>query len=254
MAAERSNISLDRGRLLNRLVADLILIQPPRSIAARSAEEMKLRAAAKSESLAQMVASRLHPLRILNALARWAGGHPVRLQRQAGAARGGGSSSGHRGAAGQAHRHGLGRIHRPVRGGRRGAGQARGSAASSPMSSFEDGALVNAGDLLYIIDSRPFEAVAEQADGQLADARAKAELAKRELDRALSLVQTQRRLRTGRRSAPSGLAGCARRRDHRRRRAEGGAAQCRVHPCDGADHRPRQPPSGQRRQPRAGLR
>jgi RND family efflux transporter MFP subunit len=33
--------------------------------------------------------------------------------------------------------------------------------------------------------------VAEQADGQLADARAKAELAKRELDRALTLNQTQ---------------------------------------------------------------
>src|SRR5205085_8918153 len=38
--------------------------------------------------------------------------------------------------------------------------------------------------------SRPFEAVALQAEGQLSDARAKAELAKRELDRALTLVQT----------------------------------------------------------------
>jgi RND family efflux transporter MFP subunit len=56
---------------------------------------------------------------------------------------------------------------------------------------FRDGAFVKTGDLLYIIDSRPFEAVAEQADGQLADARAKAELAKRELDRALTLNQTQ---------------------------------------------------------------
>jgi membrane fusion protein, multidrug efflux system len=55
---------------------------------------------------------------------------------------------------------------------------------------FRDGAIVHAGDLLYVIDSRPFEAVAEQANGQLADARAKAELAKRELDRGLSLVQT----------------------------------------------------------------
>ena len=50
--------------------------------------------------------------------------------------------------------------------------------------------MVHAGDLLYVIDSRPFEAVAEQADGQLADARAKTELAKRELDRGLTLVQT----------------------------------------------------------------
>src|SRR5205085_679883 len=56
---------------------------------------------------------------------------------------------------------------------------------------FRDGAIVHAGDLLYVIDARPFEAVAEQADGQLSDARAKAELAKRELDRALTLNQTQ---------------------------------------------------------------
>jgi membrane fusion protein, multidrug efflux system len=55
---------------------------------------------------------------------------------------------------------------------------------------FKDGDMVHTGDLLYLIDSRPFEAVAEQADGQLADARAKAELAKRDLDRGLSLVQT----------------------------------------------------------------
>ncbi len=55
---------------------------------------------------------------------------------------------------------------------------------------FQDGAIVHARDLLYVIDARPFEAVAEQADGQLADARAKVELAKRELDRSLNLVQT----------------------------------------------------------------
>jgi RND family efflux transporter MFP subunit len=55
---------------------------------------------------------------------------------------------------------------------------------------FKDGDMVHTGDLLYVIDSRPFEAVAEQADGQLADARAKVELAKRELDRGLNLVQT----------------------------------------------------------------
>jgi RND family efflux transporter MFP subunit len=55
---------------------------------------------------------------------------------------------------------------------------------------FRDGAIVRTGDLLYTIDSRPFEAVALQADGQLSDARAKAELAKRELDRALTLVVT----------------------------------------------------------------
>ena len=55
---------------------------------------------------------------------------------------------------------------------------------------FKDGAIVRSGDLLYIIDPRPFEAVALQAEGQLADARAKVELAKRDLERALKLVQT----------------------------------------------------------------
>src|SRR5689334_15800642 len=55
---------------------------------------------------------------------------------------------------------------------------------------FKDGDMVHKGDLLYVIDSRPFEAVAEQADGQLSDARAKTELAKRDLDRGLALVQT----------------------------------------------------------------
>jgi RND family efflux transporter MFP subunit len=55
---------------------------------------------------------------------------------------------------------------------------------------FKDGDFVRPGDLLYVIDSRPFEAVALQADGQLADARGKAELARRELERALTLVTT----------------------------------------------------------------
>jgi len=55
---------------------------------------------------------------------------------------------------------------------------------------FKDGDMVHTGDLLYIIDPRPFEAVSTQADGQLADARAKTELAKRELDRGLNLVAT----------------------------------------------------------------
>jgi RND family efflux transporter MFP subunit len=56
---------------------------------------------------------------------------------------------------------------------------------------FRDGAIVRTGDPLYVIDARPFEAVALQAEGQLADARARSELAKRELDRALTLNLTQ---------------------------------------------------------------
>jgi len=67
---------------------------------------------------------------------------------------------------------------------------------------FKDGDFVKPGDLLYVIDSRPFEAVALQADGQLADARAKAELARRELERALTLVTTSARSRC-RRTASS---------------------------------------------------
>jgi RND family efflux transporter MFP subunit len=55
---------------------------------------------------------------------------------------------------------------------------------------FKDGAIVHAGDLLYVIDPRPFEAIVLQAEGQLADARAKGEFAKRDLERALTLVQT----------------------------------------------------------------
>jgi RND family efflux transporter MFP subunit len=55
---------------------------------------------------------------------------------------------------------------------------------------FKDGAIVREGDLLYTIDPRPFEAVVLQAQGQLDDAHAKAELAKRDLERGLTLVQT----------------------------------------------------------------
>ena len=56
---------------------------------------------------------------------------------------------------------------------------------------FQDGAIVHQGDLLYVIDPRPFEAVADQAEGQLADAKAKIELAKREFDRASTLNKTE---------------------------------------------------------------
>ncbi len=113
---------------------------------------------------------------------------------------------------------------------------------------FRDGAFVKAGDLLYVIDARPFEAVAEQADGQLADARAKAELARRELDRALTLNQTQAVSELDRRPAPPGPASGKGGADAGRRRAQGGPAQHRIHPRHGPDRRPGQPPSRQRRQ------
>src|SRR3569623_3061631 len=55
---------------------------------------------------------------------------------------------------------------------------------------FKDGAFVKAGDLLYTIDPRQYQAVAAQAQGQLQDAKAHVELAKRELERAPSLIKT----------------------------------------------------------------
>jgi multidrug efflux system membrane fusion protein len=56
---------------------------------------------------------------------------------------------------------------------------------------FKDGAMVKTGDLLYVIDPRPYEAIVLQAQGQLADARAKQDLAERELSRATELSRTQ---------------------------------------------------------------
>jgi len=56
---------------------------------------------------------------------------------------------------------------------------------------FTDGATVKTGDLLYEIDPRQYQAAAEQAQGQLDDARAKVELAQKELDRAATLIKTQ---------------------------------------------------------------
>jgi multidrug efflux system membrane fusion protein len=56
---------------------------------------------------------------------------------------------------------------------------------------FTDGAVVKAGDLLYEIDPRQYQAASEQAQGQLDDAKAKVELAQKELDRATTLIKTQ---------------------------------------------------------------
>lgn len=56
---------------------------------------------------------------------------------------------------------------------------------------FVDGAVVKAGDVLYEIDPRQYEAAAEQAQGQLDDAKAKVDLAQKELERATTLIKTQ---------------------------------------------------------------
>lgn len=52
---------------------------------------------------------------------------------------------------------------------------------------FEDGQIVKKGDLLFVIDPRPFEVARAQSRAQLADAEARLELAKRQLARATRL-------------------------------------------------------------------
>ena len=53
---------------------------------------------------------------------------------------------------------------------------------------FKPGATVKKGDVLFVIDPRPFQAEAERADAAAKSARAKAELAKLELTRAERLL------------------------------------------------------------------
>src|SRR5689334_16292549 len=54
---------------------------------------------------------------------------------------------------------------------------------------FEDGQLVNKGDLLFVIDPRPFEIQRASAKAQIDQANATIELADRELKRAAELRQ-----------------------------------------------------------------
>lgn len=56
---------------------------------------------------------------------------------------------------------------------------------------FEDGQTVKAGDILFVIDPRPYEAAMARAEAALASARTTAGYTKVEFDRAASMVQTQ---------------------------------------------------------------
>lgn len=56
---------------------------------------------------------------------------------------------------------------------------------------FRDGDFVRRGDLLFVIDPRPYEAAVKQAEGQLAQAQAQLVFANKEYERASSLITSQ---------------------------------------------------------------
>ena len=56
---------------------------------------------------------------------------------------------------------------------------------------FQDGQTVKAGDVLFVIDARPYDAAVARAEANLASARTSQDLAKMELDRAVNLLKTQ---------------------------------------------------------------
>jgi multidrug efflux pump subunit AcrA (membrane-fusion protein) len=56
---------------------------------------------------------------------------------------------------------------------------------------FQEGTMVKKGDLLFVIDPRPYEAAAEEAQGQLQTAQAQLTFAARDLERAVELSRTQ---------------------------------------------------------------
>jgi multidrug efflux system membrane fusion protein len=54
---------------------------------------------------------------------------------------------------------------------------------------YKDGAMVSKGDILFVIDQRPYKAEADRAEGQLAAARAQAAAARREIERSDKLFK-----------------------------------------------------------------
>lgn len=56
---------------------------------------------------------------------------------------------------------------------------------------FEDGGMVNAGDVLFVIDPRPYEAAVARAEASIATSKANAEYAKLEMDRAANMIKTK---------------------------------------------------------------
>lgn len=56
---------------------------------------------------------------------------------------------------------------------------------------FRDGQLVTAGDLLFVIDKRPFEIAVESAAAEVARTKAQVELAEAQVDRGASLIRSK---------------------------------------------------------------
>lgn len=56
---------------------------------------------------------------------------------------------------------------------------------------FEDGARVKVGDVLFVIDPRPYEAAVAKAEAEVATAKANAEFARLEFERGVNMIKTQ---------------------------------------------------------------
>ena len=83
----------------------------------------------------------------------------------------------------------MGRVHRSASTRWIPSTSAPGSPAISQEVHFKDGQLVKRGDLLFTIDSRPFERTVDQARAELAQARTKVENSARDVDRGRPLVE-----------------------------------------------------------------
>jgi len=69
---------------------------------------------------------------------------------------------------------------------------------------FTEGAIVHQGDVLFVIDQRPYEAEVARAEAVLAQARTRNQLAGMEVERAQKLVNSQASWTQGRAAAPKG--------------------------------------------------
>ena len=84
----------------------------------------------------------------------------------------------------------VGRIHRTLRGGRNGGSPCPGLRFIESIH-FKDGQIIKQGDLLFVIDPRPYRIAVEQAKADVERAQAKLEIASHDVDRAAPLARNQ---------------------------------------------------------------